>query len=68
MKKNVGGLDRFFRFGVGFVCLAVVFATDHPVWKVVFGIVAVAGIGTGIAGYCPISDLLKINTAGKKEE
>jgi Inner membrane protein YgaP-like, transmembrane domain len=66
MKKNVGGIDRFFRFGVGFVCLALVFANDHPVWKLVFGIVAVIGLLTAATGYCPVSDLLKFNTAEKK--
>ena len=66
MKKNVGGIDRFFRFGVGFVCLALVFANDQLMWKVIFGIVAVVGLGTGIIGYCPISDLLGIDTRGKK--
>ena len=66
MKKNVGGIDRFFRFGVGFVCLALFFANDQLMWKVIFGIVAVVGLGTGMIGYCPVSDLLKINTAEKK--
>jgi hypothetical protein len=66
MTKNVGGVDRFFRFGVGFVCLAVVFATDHPIWKVIFGIVAVIGLLTAAMGYCPVSDLLNFNTAKKK--
>ena len=66
MRKNVGGIDRFFRFGVGFVCLALFFANDQLMWKVIFGVVAVVGLGTGMIGYCPISDLLKINTAEKK--
>ena len=67
MKKNVGGLDRFFRFGVGFVCLALFFANDQLMWKLIFGIVAVVGLGTGIIGYCPISDLLGIDTTGKSK-
>ena len=67
MKKNVGGLDRLFRFGVGFLCLALFFANDQLVWKVIFGIVAVAGVGTGLMGYCPISDVLGINTTGKSK-
>jgi hypothetical protein len=66
MTKNVGGVDRFFRFGVGFVCLALVFATDHPIWKLIFGIVAVVGLLTAAIGYCPVSDILHFNTAKKK--
>jgi hypothetical protein len=66
MKKNVGGVDRFFRFGIGFVCLALFFATDDLLWKLVFGIVAVIGLLTAAMSYCPVSDLLKLNTAGKK--
>jgi len=66
MTRNVGGVDRIFRLGVGFLCLALFFATDHLVWKVIFGVVAVAGLVTASMSYCPISDVLKINTAGKK--
>jgi hypothetical protein len=64
--QNVGGVDRLFRFGVGFVCLALVFATDHPVWKLLFGIVAVVGLLTAVMGYCPVSHLMNFNTAKKK--
>ncbi|MBI3621600.1 MAG: DUF2892 domain-containing protein [Nitrospirae bacterium] len=67
MKQNVGMVDRIFRFGVGFLCLALFFATDQLVWKVVFGIVGVAGLLTAVTAYCPISAWLKIDTTGKKE-
>jgi dolichol kinase len=66
MKKNVGGVDRIFRFGVGFLCLAVFFATDDLLLKVIFGVVAVAGLLTASMGYCPINDKLTINTTAKK--
>ena len=66
MKKNVGGVDRIFRFGVGFLCLAVFFATDDLLLKVIFGVVAVAGLLTASMGYCPINDTLNINTTAKK--
>jgi len=67
MKQNVGVVDRLFRFGVGFLCLALFFVYDQLIWRVIFGIVAVAGVGTGLIGYCPISEVLGINTTGKKE-
>ena len=66
MKKNVGGVDRIFRFGVGFLCLAVFFATDDLLLKVIFGVVAVIGLLTASMGYCPINDKLNINTTAKK--
>jgi len=66
MKQNVGGVDRIFRFGVGFLCLALFFVNDELAWKMIFGIVGVAGLLTAVTGYCPISDLLKIDTTGKK--
>jgi hypothetical protein len=67
MKQNLGGVDRIFRFGVGFLCLALFFVNDQLVWKVIFGVVAVAGLLTAVTGYCPISALLKVETTGKKE-
>ncbi|MEW6324720.1 MAG: DUF2892 domain-containing protein [Nitrospirota bacterium] len=66
MKKNVGGVDRIFRIGVGFLSLAIFFATEDVWLKVIFGVVAVAGLLTAATGYCPINDKMKINTAEKK--
>ena len=66
MKKNVGGIDRMFRFALGFSSLMFVFTFEEWFFKIVFGIVAVAGLMTSILGYCPISDKLGMNTAEKK--
>lgn len=62
MKKNVGGLDRFFRLGIGFLSMAVFTAADDTFLRLVFGIVAIIGLVTGAIGYCPINDKLGRDT------
>jgi hypothetical protein len=66
MKKNVGGVDRMFRFGVGFMALMIVTVSSNLLLQVLFGVVAVAGLLTSIAGYCPINDKLHVDTTAKK--
>ncbi|MEO5656644.1 MAG: DUF2892 domain-containing protein [Nitrospiria bacterium] len=66
MTKNVGGLDRFYRFGIGFLSLALVFVTDHLLLKVVFALVALIGIGTAAIGYCPLNAAFRVDTRKTK--
>lgn len=66
MKKNVGGLDRLFRVAVGFASAAIAYATGDPALRLLFGLVAAIGLGTGLLGYCPINDKLGLNTSVKK--
>jgi hypothetical protein len=68
MKKNVGGLDRLYRLAVGFASAAVAYATGDTALRLVFGLVALIGVGTALLGYCPISDWLGMNTAAKKDK
>ena len=68
MERNVGGVDRLFRFGLGFLSLMIVFAVGDSALRFVFGLVAVVGLGTAILGYCPINAKLGLNTAMKKEK
>jgi hypothetical protein len=67
MERNVGGIDRAFRFGIGFPSLSVMVATDDWLLKIVFGLVAVAGLTTGLLGYCPINEALGRNTTTKRD-
>ncbi len=67
MEKNVGGLDRFFRLGIGFLSLAIVLATEDSVLRLIFGVVALIGLATAITGYCPINARLGLNTTTKKD-
>ncbi len=68
MQQNVGGLDRFYRFGIGFLSLALVFVSESIALKVLFALVALLGIGTALIGYCPINAKFGVNTIRKKKE
>jgi hypothetical protein len=67
MQKNVGGLDRFFRFGIGFFSLAIVLASEDTALRLIFGVVALIGLATATTGFCPINSRLGINTTEKKD-
>ena len=67
MQKNVGGLDRFFRFGIGFLSLAIVLVSEDTALRLIFGVVALAGLATAATGYCPINTRLGINTTEKRD-
>ncbi len=62
MKKNVGGLDRVYRFGIGFLSLALVFVSESLILKIVFALVALIGIATALSGYCPLNAKFRIDT------
>lgn len=66
MQKNVGGLDRFFRLGIGFWSLAIVLASEDTILRLIFGVVALTGLGTATTGYCPINAKLGLNTTEKR--
>ncbi|HET6465007.1 MAG TPA: DUF2892 domain-containing protein [Nitrospiria bacterium] len=66
MKKNVGGLDRLFRLAVGFASSAIAYASEDMALRLLFGLVAIIGLGTGFLGYCPINHGLGINTSTQK--
>jgi hypothetical protein len=67
MQKNVGGLDRFYRFGIGFLSLALVFVSHSLILKIVFALAALIGIGTAIIGYCPINAKFRVDTMKRKK-
>ncbi len=66
MKRNVGGLDRFFRFGIGFLSLAIVLATENLILQIVFSLVAVGALGTAFTGRCPLNARLGVDTTTRK--
>lgn len=67
MSKNVGGLDRFFRSGVGLLSLAIATISQGLPLQILFGIVGLFGLGTAITGHCPINENFGLDTTGKKE-
>ena len=66
MEKNVGSLDRFYRFGIGFLSVALVFVSESIVLKVIFGLVAIFGIVTAFTGYCPLNAKFGVDTTKRK--
>jgi hypothetical protein len=67
VEKNVGGLDRFYRFGIGFLSLALVFVAESALLKILFALVALLGVGTSLVGYCPLNAKFGVNTVKKKK-
>ena len=67
MEQNVGGLDRFYRFGIGFLSLALVFVAESGLLKILFVVVALIGVGTAFIGYCPLNAKFGVNTVRKKK-
>ena len=65
MKQNVGGLDRFYRFGIGFLSLALVFVAENVLLKGVFALVALVGFATAAAGYCPLNAVFRVDKIGR---
>jgi hypothetical protein len=60
MKKNVGTVDRWIRIILGVALLSlIVFLSGGVRW---IGLIGLIPLLTGIAGYCPLYSLFKINT------
>lgn len=70
MKKNMGSFDRTLRIILAIVIAALILLGQlKGIGGIVFGIVAVVFLITGIIGFCPLYSPLKINTAkGEHEE
>lgn len=63
MTRNVGGIERPIRIGLGVVLLLVGVFADLPTWgTAVVSLVGVVALVTGVIGFCPASKLLGINT------
>jgi hypothetical protein len=63
MKKgNVGTIDRAVRMVAGLALLLFAFVTSQA-WYGVFGMVLLL---TGMAGYCPLYELLGVRTCSTK--
>lgn len=54
-RRNVGGPERGVRLGVGAGALAVTSIVTQPWLQTLMGIVGLAALITGAAGYCPIN-------------
>lgn len=66
MKKNEGMIDRIIRAIIGIVAIYLAYAKFSG-WVAIGGyIIGIIAIGTAIAGYCYLYELLGINTKDKK--
>lgn len=68
MEKNVGLQDRFFRGGIGFLSLAIAYVIESDLLQVVFGGVALFGLGTALVGFCPLSKALGMDTTRGRDD
>ncbi|MGE4325349.1 MAG: DUF2892 domain-containing protein [Pseudodonghicola sp.] len=58
MPRNEGTLDRALRIIVGLVLLALVFVGPKTMW----GLIGLIPLLTGLVGYCPLYQILGMNT------
>jgi uncharacterized transporter YbjL len=69
MKKNMGSFDRTLRIILAIVlALLIAFGQIKGLGAIIFGIIAVIFVITGLIGVCPLYYPFKINTAGKEKE
>lgn len=62
--RNVGGVDRAVRLAIGAVLpLAAALAPMGSGWRVVAGTVGGIALATALGGYCPLNQLLGVDTA-----
>ncbi|MGB9851526.1 MAG: YgaP family membrane protein [Candidatus Kapaibacteriota bacterium] len=70
MKLNMGSFDRTLRIILAIVLgLLILFRQLTGVGAIIFGIIALIFLITGIIGFCPLYAPFKINTAkGEQKE
>ena len=69
MKKNMGLVDRAFRFSLA-VIVAILFFTNQisGVAAIILGIIALAFLVTSFMGFCPAYVPIKLSTLKKSEK
>ncbi|MGD9863912.1 MAG: DUF2892 domain-containing protein [Pseudodonghicola sp.] len=63
MPRNEGTLDRVLRVIVGLVLLSLVFVGPKSMW----GLIGLIPLLTGLAGYCPLYQILGLSTCPMKK-
>lgn len=64
MKKNVGGMDKYARIGIGLTLIILAGLGTIGVW----GYIGVIPLATGVFGTCPAYSLLGIDTCGANQK
>lgn len=62
MYRNIGTLDRLLRIVAGIALLTFALAGERTTRWALIGVIP---LGTGLAGHCPLYQLLRISTTGK---
>lgn len=62
MNKNVGGIDKKIRFGLGILILIIGYLNNS--W---WGIIGIVPILTAFLGWCPLYVPLKLSTISNKK-
>lgn len=63
MKANVGSVDKTLRIIVGLILISLVFVGPQTPW----GWIGVIPLVTGIIGWCPLYNLIGVNTCRKQQ-
>lgn len=64
MPRNEGTLDRALRIILGLILLSLVFIGPQTLW----GLVGLVPLATGLMGYCPVYQILGLNTCPLKKQ
>ncbi|WP_027245596.1 YgaP family membrane protein [Leisingera daeponensis] len=64
MPRNEGTLDRALRIILGLILLSLVFIGPQTLW----GLIGLVPLATGLMGYCPVYQILGLNTCPLKKQ
>jgi len=64
MPRNEGTLDRALRILLGLILLSLVFIGPQTLW----GLIGLVPLATGLMGYCPLYQVLGLNTCPLKKQ
>ncbi|EDZ48229.1 conserved hypothetical protein [Rhodobacterales bacterium Y4I] len=64
MPRNEGTLDRALRVILGLILLSLVFIGPQTLW----GLIGLVPLATGVMGYCPVYQILGLNTCPLKKQ
>lgn len=64
MPRNEGTLDRALRVILGLILLSLVFIGPQTLW----GLIGLVPLATGLMGYCPLYQIIGLNTCPLKKQ
>lgn len=64
MPRNEGTLDRALRVILGLILLSLVFIGPQTLW----GLIGLVPLATGLMGYCPLYQIIGLNTCSLKKQ